>query len=225
MENKPKYFTQKQLKEFDGKSGKPAYVAFKGKVYDVLKSPFWEGGEHTGRHFAGFDITLVMINAPHSEEVLRKFPVVGEMKEESKTLKKRLEKLHIHSMLVHFSIAFAFGIILLDLIYLITKDSSLEKASYYLLILLLIITPFSGLSGFFSFKVTYEGRRSRIFDRKIIFSIALAIMVIGCVVWRILVPDIWIEQIFLSYIYFIFLIGIAGITAILGHYGGKISYS
>ena len=225
MDKKPRYFTQKELKEFDGKAGKPAYVAFKGKVYDVSKSSLWVDGDHTGRHFAGFDLTLVMVNAPHSEEVFSKFPVVAELKEESRTLQKRLEKLHFHSMLVHFSVAFAFVIPLLALAYLVTKNSSIEKTSYYLLVLLLAVTPFSGISGFFSFKVTYEGRRSRIFDRKIIATIAVAIMVIGCSVWRILVPDLLIEQNYLSYLYFILLIGIAGITAILGHYGGILVYS
>jgi predicted heme/steroid binding protein len=52
MDKKTRYLTQKELKEFDGKSGKPAYVAFKGKVYDVSQSHLWVNGDHTGRHFA-----------------------------------------------------------------------------------------------------------------------------------------------------------------------------
>jgi predicted heme/steroid binding protein len=67
MDNKLRYFTQKELKELDGKAGGPAYVAFEGKIYDVSKSRLWVDGDHTGRHFAGFDLASVKVNAPHSE--------------------------------------------------------------------------------------------------------------------------------------------------------------
>src|SRR3972149_1688391 len=35
-------FTIQELKEYDGKEGKPAYMAFNGRVYDVSNSPIWE---------------------------------------------------------------------------------------------------------------------------------------------------------------------------------------
>lgn len=227
MNNKPTHLNLRELKEFNGKTGKPAYIAFKGKIYDVSKSRLWVDGEHRGHHIAGGDLTPGLINAPHSEEVLNDFPVVGELKEEpyASRLQKRIEGLHFHSMVVHFSITLGLLIPLFALAYLITNDMSLEKISYYLLILLLVATPFSGLSGLFSWKVTYEGRRSRIFNRKIIFTIAITILVVGCSVWRILVPDLLVEKDYASYIYFVLLIGTAVITTILGHYGGRIIFS
>jgi len=72
-------FTLEELKKYDGKEGRPAYVAYKGKVYDVSSSPSWAGGEHYGEHFAGRDLTEAMAEAPHGEEVLEGFPVVGEL--------------------------------------------------------------------------------------------------------------------------------------------------
>lgn len=222
-----KYFTLQELKDFDGKAGRPAYVAFKGKVYDVTNSRLWVNGDHRGRHIAGGDMTPGMINAPHNEEVFKQIPIVGELKEETYTdkLQKRIERLHFHSQLVHFSVALALVIPLFALVYLISNDISFEKAAYYLLILLLITTPFSGVSGFFSWEITYEGRRTRIFNLKIIFTIALTVLIIACSIWRILVPNILAEKNYLSYFYFILLLGISGITAILGHYGGRIVYS
>ncbi len=31
-------FTREELKKYDGKNGRPAYIAYKGKVYDVSDS-------------------------------------------------------------------------------------------------------------------------------------------------------------------------------------------
>jgi predicted heme/steroid binding protein/uncharacterized membrane protein len=227
MNDEPKYFTLRELKEFNGKAGKPAYIAFKGKIYDVSQSRLWADGDHRGHHVAGTDLTPGIINAPHQEEVLSKFPVIGELKEESygHRLQKIIERLHIHSMVVHCSVALGLLIPFFALVYLATNDVVFEKVSFDLLILLLVTTPLSGLSGFFSWKVTYEGRRSRIFNRKILFTIAITILVVGCSVWRILVPNLLVEKDYASYIYVVLLIGIAGITTILGHYGGRIIFS
>jgi len=70
-------FTRESLAEFDGKDGRPAYVAFEGQVYDLTGSVMWEGGEHQGEHWAGADLTAEMDDAPHLPEELDAFPVVG----------------------------------------------------------------------------------------------------------------------------------------------------
>ena len=71
-------FTIKELAEFNGKNGKPAYVGFKGKVYDVTESSLWMDGEHSG-HIAGDDLTMAMDIAPHGEETMEKMKVVGSL--------------------------------------------------------------------------------------------------------------------------------------------------
>lgn len=71
-----KKFTLQDLKEFDGKNGKPAYVAYKNKVYEVTESYQWMEGDHLG-HEAGQDLTEQMDAAPHSEEVMDRMKVVG----------------------------------------------------------------------------------------------------------------------------------------------------
>lgn len=72
-------FTAAELAAFDGRSGKPSYVGYKGKVYDVSSSSLWTGGEHLDGHPAGKDLTLELADAPHGEEVLVEMPVVGEL--------------------------------------------------------------------------------------------------------------------------------------------------
>jgi predicted heme/steroid binding protein len=68
-------FTLEELKQNDGKNGKPAYVAFKGKVYDVSDDFLWVEGDHQGEHSAGQDLTEAMQHAPHMEDVLERSPV------------------------------------------------------------------------------------------------------------------------------------------------------
>jgi len=69
--------TLRELSRFDGKEGRPAYVAFNGKVYDVTDSLMWESGEHQDEHTAGADLTDDMDFAPHNDYVLENLPVVG----------------------------------------------------------------------------------------------------------------------------------------------------
>ncbi|MHB1377152.1 MAG: cytochrome b5 domain-containing protein [Candidatus Humimicrobiaceae bacterium] len=75
----PRTFTRDGLRKFNGKDGKSAYVAFKGKVYDITKSSFWDGGDHFGQHEAGMDLTEEIDDAPHGDETLADMPVVGEL--------------------------------------------------------------------------------------------------------------------------------------------------
>ncbi len=72
-------FTVDQLKEFNGKNGKPAYVGYNGKVYDVTESYQWLDGDHLG-HMAGQDLTEEMGIAPHGDDVMERMKVIGELK-------------------------------------------------------------------------------------------------------------------------------------------------
>jgi predicted heme/steroid binding protein len=75
-----KKFTVQELSAFNGKDGKPSYLAYKGKVYDVTDSLQWSGGDHLG-HAAGQDLTMEMEIAPHADDVMEKMKVVGVLAE------------------------------------------------------------------------------------------------------------------------------------------------
>jgi len=70
-------FDENELASYDGQNGKPAYIAYKGKIYDVSDSFLWKDGKHQVIHRAGRDLTDAFQKAPHGEEVLKRFPVVG----------------------------------------------------------------------------------------------------------------------------------------------------
>ena len=67
-----KKVTKQELEENNGKNGKPAYIVYQGKVYDVSQSSFWVDGDHLGMHQAGKDLTEELEMAPHKEETLQR---------------------------------------------------------------------------------------------------------------------------------------------------------
>ncbi len=77
-----KEFTLAELAKFDGVDGKPAFVAYQGKVYDVTASTMWEDGDHLGAHQAGADLTEAMAESPHEDNVMDDFPQVGILKQD-----------------------------------------------------------------------------------------------------------------------------------------------
>jgi len=74
-------FTREELKKYNGIGGNPAYIAYRGKIYDVSESFVWLFGSHMAQHLAGYDLTKAMLAAPHSDTRLDRYPVVGELKD------------------------------------------------------------------------------------------------------------------------------------------------
>ncbi len=70
-------FTLYELSLYDGKNGKPAYIAYQGKVYDVSKSWYWQNGMHQALHAAGQDLTFSLNQAPHGADLLQRVPLIG----------------------------------------------------------------------------------------------------------------------------------------------------
>jgi predicted heme/steroid binding protein len=71
--------TIEDLQKFNGQNGNPAYIAYKGNVYDVTDSSFWLGGDHLGAHQAGKDLTAELDLAPHGPENLDRVKLVGSL--------------------------------------------------------------------------------------------------------------------------------------------------
>jgi 2-oxoglutarate ferredoxin oxidoreductase subunit beta len=74
-----KPFSLEELGRFDGTGGKPIYTGYKGIVYDLSSSPLFQGEKRMRCHLAGKDLTQEMDIAPHGEDLVFKFPVVGKM--------------------------------------------------------------------------------------------------------------------------------------------------
>ena len=69
-------FKTETLAYYDGKEGRPAYVAVDGIVYDLTNSDYWRNGSHYGGVTAGKDLTSQFANQ-HGDNRLARFPIVG----------------------------------------------------------------------------------------------------------------------------------------------------
>lgn len=72
-----KEMTEEQLSSFDGKDGRPAYIAYKGIIYDITNSRLWKNGQHMMKHAAGTDLTETIKLAPHGEDKVLAMTQVG----------------------------------------------------------------------------------------------------------------------------------------------------
>jgi predicted heme/steroid binding protein len=78
---KERMMTKEELAAFDGQSGRKAYVAVNGKVFDVTASRYWQDGNHQNAHQAGTDLSADLLKAPHVRSVIERFPVVAVLEE------------------------------------------------------------------------------------------------------------------------------------------------
>jgi predicted heme/steroid binding protein/uncharacterized membrane protein len=67
------------LSQFDGREGRPAYIAYQGIIYDMSKSRLWKNGLHMMKHAAGNDLTDILKNAPHGEDKVLAMPQIGKL--------------------------------------------------------------------------------------------------------------------------------------------------
>jgi predicted heme/steroid binding protein len=75
-----KEFSGKELSKYNGKDGKPAYIAYQGFVYDVTNSFLWRNGKHQVLHQVGRDLTAELDDAPHGPDLLDRVQRIGVLK-------------------------------------------------------------------------------------------------------------------------------------------------
>jgi predicted heme/steroid binding protein len=96
-----------ELSRFDGDEKRPAYIAYKGKIYDVTSSKLWVEGNHVRKHLAGNDLTDSLKTAPHGEEKVFQMPQVGELiSSEIKAQKQIHEK--VFYFMAYMNLVFVF---------------------------------------------------------------------------------------------------------------------
>lgn len=236
--------TREELKKYNGKNGAKAYLAYKNKVYDVTQSELWQNGEHEGMHSAGVDLTPMLADAPHGEEVFADFPEVGILEEDEEppeqvlkekssitskeSCKTRLHKwykhYHPHPMSVHFPIAlhlFAAG---LDIVFLFDKKQAYEIAVFYSFFVATVMGLIAMVPGILSWWVNYNFSRHSAFIIKLVVSVVtllLGVVAIGIYIEN---PHVAFESSVETLIYhgIVLLTGVNVI--VLGYYGGKISW-
>ena len=137
--------TQEELAQYNGKDGKPVYIAHNGNVYDVSDSKMWREGLHMRRHNAGQDLTSDIQAAPHDTEVLGRYPKVGVVITEPPAAPplpgwitwllntNPFFRRHPHPMTVHFPIVFMLSNPFFNVLFLMTGNRSFETTAYHCL--------------------------------------------------------------------------------------------
>jgi predicted heme/steroid binding protein/uncharacterized membrane protein len=221
------------FQQFNGKDEKPAYIAYKGHIYNVSKSKHWKNGTHMNSHMAGEDLTGAFYGAPHGEEVIERLEKVGILEDEieyspaderTEALRDLYRKFHPHPILIHFPIGSLFLGAVLQFLFLITRNSSLENAAFYAFVFGTLFEFPAVASGIISWWLNYDLTLTSIFKNKLIFSIILLITSCFIVIMRFCIADISFQVNIFSLIYNIAIFSSIIVLVILGYYGGKITW-
>jgi len=230
-----------ELSRFDGKEGRPAYIAYKGVVYDVTDNPMWEGGSHMDRVEAGRDLTEFLQDAPHGEEVFDSLDIIGKLettpsipKEEThkktesscKTaLKAWYKRYHPHPMTVHFPIALHFFAGGMDLLFLYSPSKAYEVAVFYSFFVATVMGLVAMVPGLLSWWVNYNLSMARPFAVKL--YVALFTLIVGFIGIALYLEEpgvaygVSLESCLYHGIIFVTVLSVI----VLGYFGGKISWS
>ena len=220
--------TEDELKKCDGQEGRPAYIAFRGRVYDVSGSDLWSGGMHQLRHQAGKDLTIDFAAAPHGESVFQRLPSVGklvaaEQKEVPALLGLYLD-LHPHPISVHFPIALTLASAAFLVLHLVTGIDSLVDGAYYALLAGAIISPITILTGTVSWWLNHGHKLTSTFKWKASLSVALSVTGVTTIVLWALNRDALLERETVGWIYLALVLVMSGLVLSLGKLGGTLVF-
>ena len=233
MAQMDKTIQEEELHQNDGQEGRPAYVAYEGRVYAVSDSKMWRDGVHMRRHRAGQDLTEDLAAAPHDASVFERVTLMGELaapvtpekpeQEIPAVLNWVLER-HPHPISVHFPIAYIAAVLVLLILNLLTGSASFETAGYYMLWGSVIMAPVAIVLGVMSWSFNYSRMLKGVFMGKIIFSIAFLVVGVVALTLRVSNPDIVVTPDPMRWIYVGLMIAMVALASALGWLGGVILY-
>lgn len=219
-----------ELKTYNGADGKPAYIAYKGKIYDVSKSKLWMKGVHMANHRAGGDLTEQIKAAPHGEEVLSRVQEIGILEEEPESVDYRqnlrvlYRKFHPHPILIHYPMGLYVFSALMQFLYFVTRIDTFEVSAFYGIVFATVTAVPTMAAGFFSWWLNYESTFTVIFKNKIIFSFVLLAMGIFMCVARYADPGISSRMDLLSLTYNGSVFLAVPVIGFVAYNGGKITW-
>lgn len=231
-----KEFDSTQLAKYDGQDGRPAYVVFQGKVYDVTESRLWKSGAHMRRHRAGSDLTTDLQAAPHGVDFLERFPQIGVLKKDevpAKEIPKVITWLldsnpffrrHPHPMTVHFPIVFMLSTAFFNVLFLITGIKSFEVTALHCLAGGILFTVVAILTGLVTWWYNYMGKMLKPVAIKIPLSLTMLADAIIVFVWRIKDPRVLENLQGVNIVYLLLVLALIPLISIIGWYGATMTF-
>lgn len=231
-----KEFDAKEIESCNGKEGRPVYIAYQGKVYDVSDSKLWKTGLHMKRHPAGKDLTPDIQAAPHGTEVLERYPQVGVLKKEEgpdirmpAILSQLLTRFpilrrHPHPMTVHFPIVFMFSTTIFNVLYLATGIRSFETTAFHCLGGGVFFTVITISTGLYTWWLNYLSKPTRAITIKKRISLIMLGVGIVAFIWRIVVPDVMVSLQGINFIYLLLILSFLPMVTVIGWFGAGLTF-
>ena len=231
-----KEFTLEALAEFDGQDGKPAYVAYDGKVYDVSESKHWKSGLHMRRHRAGTDLTTDIQAAPHSIDVLDDYPQAGTLTRETtpdismpKAVKWLMEtnpffRRHPHPMTVHFPIVFFLANPFFIILFLLTGENSFETTAVHCLAGGILFSVVAIATGLLTWWYNYMAKMMKPIAIKLPLSLLLLGVAIVLFAWRLIDPMVVTSPEGPNMLYMLLVLSLIPMISILGWFGATMTF-
>ena len=231
-----KEFDAEELAGFNGENGKPTYIAYNGKVYDVSESKLWRKGQHMNRHRSGGDLTSDMQAAPHESDVLERYPQVGVLKKaavEEQAIPQPIAWLinrypflrrHPHPMTVHFPIVFALSTPFFNILYLLTGIKSFELTALHCLAGGILFTIVGIVTGIYTWWLNYMAQPLRAVKIKLPLAIIMFTTEVVIFIWRILRPEILDSMQPGSVVYFLLVLSLIPMIMVIGWYGASMTF-
>jgi predicted heme/steroid binding protein/uncharacterized membrane protein len=231
-----KEFDPEELERFDGKENRPAYVVYKGSVYDVSGSKLWKGGLHMNRHHAGKDLATDIQAAPHEPSVLERYPQVGTVKKNEGNemdlpfalswLLNRAPffRRHPHPMTIHFPIAFTFAALVFNLLYFATGITSFDNTAFHCLGAAVFFTPVAILTGFYTWWLNYGAKSIR--PVRIKQRLSFLLLALECVLffWRFMNPTLVQSPGWRGMVYSLLLLAMFVVVTVIGWFGAGLTF-
>jgi predicted heme/steroid binding protein/uncharacterized membrane protein len=232
-----KHFTPEELVPFNGENGRPVYVAHEGKVYDLSTSKMWKTGTHMKRHPSGRDLTTDIQAAPHSAEVLERFPQVGTLAAAQETEDPRVPaalasllrtfpflRRHPHPMTVHFPIVFMFSTTVFSLLYLLTGEKSFDTTAFHCLGAGVLFNVVGIATGLYTWWLNYLAKPLRPVRIKIPLTLAMLAVSILLFIWRSAVPDILDSLSAAGLLYILLVLSLSLMVTVIGWNGAAMTF-
>jgi uncharacterized membrane protein len=188
------------------------------------------------RHHAGKDLTTDIQAAPHTPEVLDRYPQVGVLKKEAASERKIPPSLswllsrfpmlrrHPHPMVIHFPIVFMISTAGFTVLYLLTGYKGFETTAFHCLGGGILFTPIAILTGFYTWWLNYMAKPNRSVSIKKPLSFLLLAAQITAFIWRIMVPDILTGLRHITIAYVLLILSLAGMVTIIGWFGAMLTF-
>ena len=234
-----KEFSLEELERDDGKDGRPCYLIYQDKVYDVSGSKLWKGGLHMRRHKAAMDLTGDIQAAPHGADVLERYPQVGtvalgaEAPEQDTPLpaivtllleKNPFFRRHPHPMTVHFPIVFMLSAPFFLVLCLLTGVRAFETTAFHCLGGGILFTLVGIVTGLITWWYNYMGKMMKPVAVKLPLSLVMLVLSAIAFVWRFVNPEVMTDPQGGRILYPLIVLALAPIISVIGWYGATMTF-